>query len=165
MQVPDALPHHLPTIAFWNSSSLCAVDVSVARARLEHLKGLLRKADVVIVCEVHPREDWVEDLDLRGYASWISKEASNPGGAGGVLVVMSSRFAKQHRALVIPIWSGRMVQIRLEMGVCTLNIIGAHMTPIPPLASWEHLACALHGHIATLNPSDPLIMIGDLNFL
>ena len=131
VQVPDALPHHMPTIAFWNSSSLCAIDVSVARARLLHLKGLLRKADVVIVCEVHPRDDWVDDLDLHGYASWISKEASNPGGAGGVLVVMSSRFARQHRAIVFPIWSGRMVQVRLEMGMCTLNVVGAHVTPIP----------------------------------
>ena len=137
VQLPDALPSSLPVIAFWNCSSLCASDVDVAAARLTHVRCLLKTADVTILCEVHPRDDWVQDLGLEGFATWISKDPRNSGGAGGVLVVMSRRYARMHRALVIPIWNGRMVQVRLEMGACVLNVLGVHVTPLPSVASWE----------------------------
>ena len=165
VQLPDPLPPQLPSVAFWNASSLCAADVHVAKARISHLKSLIRRVDVAIVCEVHPRDDWVEDLSLDGFASWLSRDNNNPHGAGGVLVVMQTRFARRHRAHVIPVWSGRMVHICLQMGACKINIMGVHLAPVPPIASWEHLACALHGHTALLAEHDPLIIIGDFNFV
>ena len=53
-----------------------ASDVVVASACLAHAKCLRKKADIVILCEVHPRDDWIEDLDLSAYATWMSKKSN-----------------------------------------------------------------------------------------
>ena len=83
----------MPTVAFWNRSTLRAVAANVASARLSRVKILLGKADVVtIVYEVHPRYDWVEDLGPGAYTTCIFKDPSNPSGVGGVLVVMTPRL-------------------------------------------------------------------------
>ena len=73
-----------------------------------------------------------EELGLsHSRVAWLSRASDNPFRAGGVLVLMTRRYAKKHRAHVNAMGSGRIVDVFLHNPACKMQLVGAHLTPVP----------------------------------
>ena len=164
--LPDCLPSQLPRIAFWNCSSLFCADPEIAAARLVHARELIRTSDLTILCEVHPKDNWASELGVeKTHSAWLSRASVNSRSSGGVVAVMSYSFAKKHRPSMNILWSGRMLEIALHFALCKIHVIGVHLTPVPPHSTWEQQIIALSAHVSRIPKSEPVIVIGDFNFI
>ena len=151
----------LPSVGFWNGAGIFGVDPLLSRARIGLVRQLADHHDIVIACEGRRQVANIDQL-FPHHVPYYSPDELNPNAAGGVLILIKTSFWSETFAISAP-WPGRIVQLLLGDEHRNLQLLGVHLTAVPPHFSWTQLAERLYETVSA--HQGPSIIIGDFNFV
>eukprot|EP00971_Amphidinium_carterae_P153736 3048255-Amphidinium_carterae.1 len=150
----------LPRIVSWSARALFHCDPFWRGQKLDHLRFLAGKADILCIQEAHVPEQGPCTVAGLDETFFVFHSALNfNGSAGGILCLVRRSYAVQVRLLWDEVVAGRICKLTLQRGQLERHFVVAHITP-QASQSWDHL-CRMA--VSALPRQHVGFIIGDMN--